>query len=43
MLATNHLLLTVLHDAGLYPQHKGRDGGVVHLDVDLAELQLESD
>lgn len=43
MLATNHLLFTVLHDAGLHPQHKGCDGGVVHLDIDLAELQLESD
>ncbi len=42
MLATNHSLFTVLHDAGLHPQHKGCDG-VVHLDVDLAELQLESD
>jgi hypothetical protein len=43
VLATNQLLFMMLHDAGLHPQHKGCDGGVVHLDVDLAELQLESD
>jgi GNAT superfamily N-acetyltransferase len=43
MLATNHVLFTVLHDAGLRPQHKGCDDGVAHLDVDLAGLRLESD
>jgi GNAT superfamily N-acetyltransferase len=41
VLATNHLMFEVLHDAGLHPQHKQFDDGVVHLDVDLAELKPE--
>jgi hypothetical protein len=34
-------MLTVLRDAGLHPQRKSSGSGVVHLDIDLAELQLE--
>jgi hypothetical protein len=41
VLATDHLMFEVLHDAGLHPQHKQFDGGVVHLDVDLTELKPE--
>jgi GNAT superfamily N-acetyltransferase len=41
VLVTNHLMFKVLHDAGLHPQHKRFDDGVVHLDVDLAELKPE--
>jgi L-amino acid N-acyltransferase YncA len=43
VLATNHLMFKVLHDAGLHPQHKSYDTGVVHLDIDLATVKLESD
>jgi hypothetical protein len=41
VLTTNHLMFNVLHDAGLNAQHKSYDSGVVHLDVDLAELKPE--
>jgi len=41
VLATNHLMFKVLHDAGLHPQHKSYDSGVVHLDIDLAAEKLE--
>jgi GNAT superfamily N-acetyltransferase len=37
VLATNHLMFKVLHDAGLHPQHKRYDSGVVHLNIDLAK------
>jgi GNAT superfamily N-acetyltransferase len=40
VLTTNHLMFKVLHDAGLQPQHKTYDSGVVHLDVDLAAVSL---
>lgn len=43
VLATNHLMFKLLHDAGLYPQHKSYASGVVHLDIDLAAVKLESD
>jgi len=43
VLTTNHLMFKVLHDAGLHPQHKNYDSGVVHLDIDLAAVSLESD
>jgi L-amino acid N-acyltransferase YncA len=43
VLTTNHLMFKVLHDASLHPQHKSYDSGVVHLDIDLAELKPESD
>lgn len=36
-------MFKVLHDASLHPQHKSYDSGVVHLDIDLAELKPESD
>ncbi len=36
VLTTNHLMFKVLHDAGLHPKDKRYDGGVVHLDIDLA-------
>jgi len=42
VLATNHLMFKVLHDAGLRPQHKSYDCGVVHFDIDLAAFSLES-
>ncbi len=38
VLTTNHSMFKVLHDAGLQPQHKSRDSGTVHLDVDLAAV-----
>ena len=38
VMTTNHLMFKVLHDAGLQPQHKSYDSGIVHLDVDLAAL-----
>lgn len=41
VLTTNHLMFEVLHDASLHPQHKSYDSGVVHLDIDLAELKPE--
>ncbi|MDT5254896.1 MAG: hypothetical protein QOH07_3850, partial [Mycobacterium sp.] len=41
VLTTNHLMFKVLHDAGLHPQHKSYDSGVVHLDIDLAGLKPE--
>jgi GNAT superfamily N-acetyltransferase len=43
VLTTNHLMFKVLHDAGLNPQHKSYDSGVVHLDIDLAAVSFESD
>ena len=43
VLITNHLMFKVLYDASLHPQHKSYDGGVVHLDIDLAELKPEPD
>jgi L-amino acid N-acyltransferase YncA len=43
VLATNHLMFKVLHDAGLHPQHKSHDSGVMHLNIDLATVKLESD
>jgi L-amino acid N-acyltransferase YncA len=43
VLTTNHLMFKVLHDASLHPQHESYDSGVVHLDIDLAELKPESD
>ena len=43
VLTTNHLMFKLLHDAGLHPQHKSYDSGVVHLDIDLAAVSLESD
>jgi L-amino acid N-acyltransferase YncA len=42
VLATNHLMFKVLHDAGLHPQHKCYDSGVVHFDIDLTAVSLES-
>jgi GNAT superfamily N-acetyltransferase len=42
VLATNHLMFKVLHDAGLHPQHKSYESGVVHLDIDLTAVSLES-
>jgi GNAT superfamily N-acetyltransferase len=38
VLATNHLMFKLLHDAGLHPQHKSYDSGVVHLDIDLTAV-----
>jgi GNAT superfamily N-acetyltransferase len=43
ILATNHLMFEVLHDAGLHPQHKRYDSGVVHLHIDLTAIKLEND
>jgi len=43
VLATNAVMFSVLHDAGLHPQHKNYACGVVHLDIDLNEPSLESD
>jgi L-amino acid N-acyltransferase YncA len=43
VLTTNHLMFKLLHDAGLHPQHKSYDSGVVNLDIDLAAVSLESD
>jgi GNAT superfamily N-acetyltransferase len=40
ILATNHLMFTLLHDAGLHSQHKSYDSGVVHLDIDLAAVAI---
>ncbi|MFZ0714585.1 GNAT family N-acetyltransferase [Mycobacterium sp.] len=37
ILATNSAMFSVLHDAGLHPQHKNYACGVVHLDIDLNE------
>jgi GNAT superfamily N-acetyltransferase len=41
VLTTNHLMFTLLHDAGLHPQCKRYDSGVVHLDIDLTAVSLE--
>jgi len=41
VLASNHLMFKVLHDAGLRPQSKTYDSGVVHLDIDLGTVKLE--
>jgi L-amino acid N-acyltransferase YncA len=41
VLATNHSMFNLLHDCSLHPQHKSYDSGVVHLDIDLAELKPE--
>ena len=43
ILATNDLMFKVLHDAGLHPQHKSYDSGVVHLDIDLTPIAVGSD
>lgn len=43
VLATNHLMFKVLHDAGLHPQHKSYDSGVVHLDIDLASVSISAE
>jgi L-amino acid N-acyltransferase YncA len=43
ILATNQLMFKVLHDAGLHPQRKRYDSGVVHLDIDLTAIELEND
>lgn len=43
VLTTNHLMFKVLHDAGLHPQHKSYDSGVMHLDIDLAAVKLGHD
>jgi hypothetical protein len=43
VLATDHLMFKVLDDADLHPQHKSYASGVVHLDIDLAEVNPESD
>src|SRR5581483_1538081 len=43
VLATNQWMFKVLHDASLHPQHKSYDAGVVHLDIDLATVKVESD
>jgi len=43
VLASNHSMFKLLHEAGLHPQHKNYDTGVVHLDVDLAAVTLQSD
>jgi L-amino acid N-acyltransferase YncA len=42
VLASNHLMFKVLHDAGLRPQTKTYKSGVVHLDIDLATVKLEN-
>ncbi|WP_375481481.1 GNAT family N-acetyltransferase [uncultured Mycobacterium sp.] len=42
VLTTNHLMFKVLCDAGLHPQHREYDDGVVHLEMDLAEIPPES-
>jgi hypothetical protein len=36
-------MFKVLHDASLHPQHTNYDSGVVHLDIDVAELKPEPD
>ncbi|WP_454561348.1 N-acetyltransferase family protein [Mycobacterium haemophilum] len=36
--ATNDLMFKVLRDAGLRPRHNEYSNGVVHLEVDLAEI-----
>jgi GNAT superfamily N-acetyltransferase len=41
VLATNDLMFKVLRDADLHPQSKTYDSGVVHLDIDLATVELE--
>ena len=41
ILATNHLLFKVLHDAGLRPRGTGPGDGVVHIDIDLTEITSE--
>jgi GNAT superfamily N-acetyltransferase len=43
VLVTNHLMFKVLHDVGLHPQHKSYDSGVVHFDIDLAAVSVDSD
>jgi L-amino acid N-acyltransferase YncA len=40
ILTTNYLMFKVLRDAGLHPQHKRCDCGVVHVDIDLAAVSL---
>ena len=42
VLTTNHLMFNVFHDAGLHPQHRSYQSGVVHLDIDLTAVPLES-
>jgi L-amino acid N-acyltransferase YncA len=42
VLASNHLMFKLLHDADLHPQHKSFDSGVVHLDIDLATVSLDA-
>jgi GNAT superfamily N-acetyltransferase len=43
VLTTNHLMFNMLRDAGLQPQHRSYDDGVVRLEIDLAEITPESD
>jgi len=43
ILTTNDLMFKVLHDAGLHPQQKNYDSGVVHLDIDLTAIAVGSD
>jgi GNAT superfamily N-acetyltransferase len=38
VLTVNHLMFKLLCDAGLHPQHREYDDGVVHLEMDLAEI-----
>jgi GNAT superfamily N-acetyltransferase len=42
VLTTNHLMFKLLHDAGLRPQHKSYDTGVVHLDIDLNAISVDN-
>jgi L-amino acid N-acyltransferase YncA len=39
VLTTNHLMFKVLHDAGLRLSDLSPEDGVVHLDIDLSEIQ----
>ena len=36
-------MFKALRDASLHPQRTSHDSGVVHLDIDLAQLTPESD
>jgi L-amino acid N-acyltransferase YncA len=42
VLTTNHLMFKVLHDAGLRPERKSYDTGVVHLDIDLNAISFNN-
>ncbi|GFG76253.1 GNAT family N-acetyltransferase [Mycobacterium botniense] len=37
VLASNHLIFTVLAETGLRPRHSASGDGVVHLDIDLTD------